>query len=109
MSTALKNGLLAWAKRIGRWIIERLSRFAANALAHYMLGKVDDFRRRLAKAKTERRREWLKGRIARWNRAANWLIERSDDLNRCVLSEFDQLAKGDARGIPMDCERLVAA
>lgn len=109
MSTALKNGLLDWARKIGRWIITRLAKHFADRLAAYMLLKVEDFERRLAKARTPRRKLRLAGRIARWTAAAKWLIRNGRALATCAGSEFTKLAEGDARGIPMDCERLVAA
>ena len=108
MSTAIRKGLLAWARKLGRWIIERLGRFLADRLAAYMLGKVDDFRRRYARARSGRRKRWLSGRIKRWTAAAHWLIANQRGLLSCAASEFDALAKGEAKGIPVNCERLVA-
>lgn len=108
MSTAIRKGLLEWARKIGRWLIERLGRTIADRLAAYMLEKVEDFKRRRARARTLRRKRWLDGRIMRWTAAARWLIANQRGLAECARSSFDALAKGDARGIPMDCERLVA-
>lgn len=109
MSTAIRMGLIAWAKKIGRWLIERLAKTAVVHLIGYIRGKIDDFSRRRARAKTERRKRWLLGRMRRWTAAANWLQDNLAGLGQCALAEFDQLAKGDARGIPMDCEKLVDA
>lgn len=109
MTTDIRKGLLNLARRIGRWIIERLARMAVIHLIGYMRGKLDDFGRRLGNAKTDRRRTWLRGRIRRWLAAVKWLEEKSAGLTGCALAEFSALAEGDAKGIPLVCERLVAA
>lgn len=93
MSTALAKGLLEWARKIGKWIITRLAKHLADRVAAYMLLKVEDFERRLAKARTPRRRRWLSGRIERWTAAARWLIRNSRDLATCAGSEFTALAQ----------------
>ena len=74
--TTLAASLLDLAVRIGRWLVKRLAKWAISHVVGYMKGKVEDFRRRIARAKTVRRRKWLRGRIARWTKAADW-IERN--------------------------------
>lgn len=105
------DGLIAIARRIGRWIVQRLAKTAITKLIGYMEGKIEDFGRRLARAKTEHRKVWMRGRIKRWSIAAAWLTSKSAAIAACTakqLSEVDTLVK--AKGIPViaECERLVA-
>lgn len=99
--------LISIARRIGRWILERLLVRGALRLAHYMEERVVVFRARLARAKTDRRRVWLRGRIRRWTAAAKWLLEYRFEVGSCVVHEADDLlarAKGLPRVAP--CERM---
>ncbi|HWB76606.1 MAG TPA: hypothetical protein VG755_16690 [Nannocystaceae bacterium] len=97
------------ALRIGRWLVRRLSARGALWLQHYMEGKVEDFERRLARARTERRKRWLKGRISRWNRAIAWLKANAKKVTDTVIDAVDRELTD--RGIAMVApeERLVAA
>lgn len=107
--TTLVSGLIDIAIRLGRWVVRRLARWAVDHVVGYMLGKIDDFQRRLAKAKTERRKKWLRGRVRRWTRAAAWIqsraLEKLKDAagEACKLPAFAKLPEV-AR-----CEKLVAA
>jgi len=92
MNTLTRNGLLNLARKIGRWIIDHLAAHGIDMLVGYMNGKIGDFRRRLAKAKTDRRKAWLTGRIARWARAMNWLKSKREQLIGTAYSEYKALA-----------------
>lgn len=70
---AILKGLIRIARAIGRWVIEHFAEKGLAMLIGYMDGKVGDFRRRLARAKRERRKAWLRGRIRRWTAAIAWL------------------------------------
>lgn len=72
---AVRAGIVSLAKAIGRWIVEFLAEHGVDILIGYMIGKVSDFRRRLARAVSQRRRRWLTGRISRWTLAVEWLRE----------------------------------
>ncbi len=104
MNGAIRKALLRFARRIGRWIIEHLARRGAVMLRGYMGGKIDDFRRRLKSAQTERRRIWLRGRIRRWSAVLRWLEANTAELVGCAGEAFDALARGEAKAIPMVCE-----
>ena len=112
MTTAITGALIRLARRIGRWILEHLAERGIVMLRGYMGGKIGDFRRRLAKTKTNRRRLWLAGRINRWSRALRWLEAHTGDLVSCAGTEFTELARAQERkGVPIvaECERLVAS
>lgn len=109
MSTAIRTGLLNLARKIGRWVLEHLLSRGLSMLLGYMGGKVGEFERRFARARTPRRKAWLRGRIRRWRTAIAWLVDNTHDMEHCAGSEIDALINGDAKDIPMDCERLVAA
>lgn len=86
------TALLCFARRIGRWLLRRLVKFAVEHVVGYMLGKVDDFRRRRDRARRESRRAWLTGRIDRWLAAARWIAKSASELARDVIEEADRLA-----------------
>jgi hypothetical protein len=106
--TTLAKGLIDIAIRIGKWLVRRLAKWLKVHVVGYMRGKIEDFRRRLARAKTDRRRAWLKGRISRWTKAANWLDKQSgvffnkEAAEVCKLPAFAKLPE------VAKCERLVA-
>lgn len=107
----LVSEVIAIARRIGRWIVEHLVKHGATRLGHYMILRADTvFRRRLARAKTPRRKAWLKGRIKRWTAVGEWLLARAEEIGTCVAAEGDvMLAR--AKGLPHTarCERRVGA
>lgn len=107
--TTLVAGLIDLAVRIGKWLVKQLARWAKAHVVGYMMGKVEDFKRRIMRAKTSRRRKWLRGRVSRWTKAIAWINEQSGVFFRdaakdaCKLPAFAKLPEV-AR-----CERLVAA
>lgn len=107
--TTIAAGLLDIAIRIGKWLVRRLAKWVKGHVVGYMLGKVDDFKRRLARAKTDRRRKWLKGRISRWLKAARWLEERSGVFVHDAAAEVCKLPAFAKLPEVAKCERLVAA
>lgn len=78
---------------IGRWLLTFARRHGLTRLVGYMLGKVDDFGRRWKRAKTDRRRRWLRGRIRRWTRAAAWLTDHAHELHADALEQWEKLAE----------------
>jgi hypothetical protein len=108
--TAIATELIRIARSIGRWILERLLKVAGRRLGYYMLERAEVFARRLKRAKAERRKKWLRGRIARWKKAGAWLITWAEDVSKCIANEADALA-AKAAGLPLQakCERLGAA
>lgn len=78
---------------IGRWVLDRIVRSTVLAVVWYMRGKVEDFKRRLARARSDRRKRWLRGRIRRWTRAAGWLETWRHELaDRTTKAACKQLA-----------------
>lgn len=112
--TTIAKELIGLARRIGRWLLNRIIRRGADALGHYMVERADGvFRQRLARAKkagNKRRVRWLTGRIKRWTKAGWWLISWASQVATCITSEADTLL-AKAKGLPLvaRCERLVAA
>lgn len=112
LATELREAIIKFAKKIGRWIVEHLVKRGAEMLRGYMLGKIEDFRRRRAKTTRPRRKRWLDGRIRRWSAVAKWLGEKAGALAQCTGQQFDELtAAAELQRVPTvaRCERLVAA
>lgn len=106
--SAIAAELIGIARRIGRWVLERLLKRGAERLGAYMLERAESvFTARLRRAKTERRKRWLRGRIARWKKAGAWLLAWASDVATCIAGEADALL-AKAKGLPLQarCERL---
>ena len=80
MNPKIIKGLLELARNIGRWVVKKIARRAVLWLVHYMQGRVEVFMERHRRARSERRKRWLKGRISRWLRAIDWLRENVRSL-----------------------------
>lgn len=89
---AIIAALIRFARKIGRWILRKLLEIGALWLEGYLVGKISDFRRRLARAKTERRKKWLRGRIRRWSAAYDWIDLNAHELDDDVVREADDAA-----------------
>lgn len=87
--TTLQRGLIRIARAIGRWILRRIIAKGIDRLVGYMDGKIDDFERRLGRAKTERRTRWLTGRIRRWTNALAWLERRRAAISAKLVRFVD--------------------
>lgn len=81
----LWTALIRIAARIGRWLLDVAARRGGKWLSEYMEERVILFRKRLARAKTDNRKAWLKGRIVRWLAGAKWLREHSSELDDKAL------------------------
>jgi hypothetical protein len=108
--TTIAAELISLARRIGRWVLERVLRVGAVRLGHYLLERADVLRSRLKKAKTERRKRWLRGKIRRREKAGAWLLAWASDVAKCVATEIDTLV-AKTKGLPLEarCERLAGA
>jgi hypothetical protein len=107
--TTLVKGLLDIAVRIGKWLVRRLAKWVKVHVVGYMKGKIEDFKRRKARAKTHRRIMWLAGRIARWEKAMRWLDRQSGVFFRDAAKEACKLPAFAKLPEVARCERLVAA
>lgn len=87
-------------RAIGRWIIRRVRRNGAQRIAWYMAERVEVFRGRLKRARSSRRKRWLRGRIRRWQHAYRWLHRHAHDLNAGAAKVFEAAAH--AAGIPLN-------
>jgi hypothetical protein len=108
--TTIAAELIGIARRIGRWVLERLLKVAGRRLGFYMLERTEVFAKRLKRAKTERRKKWLRGRIRRWTKAGEFLIAWSTDVATCIATEADAIM-AKAAGLPRiaKCETLEGA
>jgi hypothetical protein len=103
MST-LVLALIDLAVQLGRWILERLAKRGFSKLIGYMDGKIDDFARRLARARTNRRKRWLRGRIDRWTRAMAWLEANSSKAAKRTIDEVCKLPEVQRLPLKSACE-----
>ncbi len=97
--------LIRIARAIGRWVLRMAAKHGGSALLGYMVGKVDDFRRRLDRSKADRRREWLRGRIARWTAAIRWLRANGSRLADNVIKAADDAAAKASLPMVAEAER----
>lgn len=99
--TTIAAELIGIARRIGRWILSSVIKSGATRLGWYLIERAEGvFAKRLKRAKTERRRRWLKGRISRWKKAGAWLIAWASDVAKCVATEIDTLV-AKSQGLPL--------
>jgi hypothetical protein len=108
--TTIAAELIGIARRIGRWVLDRLLRITGRRLGYYMLERAEVFARRLKRAKTERRKRWLRGRIRRWKKAGAWLLANAAAASECMVNEADTLL-AKAKDLPLiaKCETLGGA
>lgn len=76
--------------QIGRWILRRIIKNGRLWIIHYMQGKVEDFGRRLARAKTARRKKWLRGRIERWSKVIAWMLKVGEEFGNRDFKALDR-------------------
>jgi hypothetical protein len=86
----IRSGLISIARKLGRWILRRIIARGLDLTIGYLDGKIDDFGRRRARAKTARRKRWLAGRIRRWRAALSWLRDRRRWIRRRIVEEIDR-------------------
>jgi hypothetical protein len=108
-SSALWKVFARILRAIGRWIIGVARRRGIPFLVDYMQERIGVFQKRIAKtkgssARAKRRRAWLRGRIRRWTRAANWLVGQSVELHQAALCEFEKLAAKIPEESPLERE-----
>ena len=108
--TTIAAELIGIARRIGRWILERLLKITGRRLGYYMLERAEVFAARLKRAKTEGRKRWLRGRIRRWKRAGAFLVAYAAGVSECLVKEADDLL-AKTKGLPRiaKCETLAGA
>lgn len=86
----IRAGLIRYARAIGRWILRRILIRGLDMLLGYLEGKIDDFKRRRGRARRDRRRKWLAGRIRRWSAAYRWLARHHRSITRRVVELVDR-------------------
>lgn len=86
-------------KAIGRWIIRRVIRKGAHVIGYYMAERIEVFRARLKRARSSRRKRWLRGRIKRWSTAVRWLHRNARRINSATACALEAMAE--SAGIPL--------
>jgi len=79
---SIRAGLLRLARRIGVWLVRRLSRWVATKLITYMELRVADW---------AERKKWP-GRRRRWTAAITWLRANLAKVMGRTAAEFNELA-----------------
>lgn len=98
------KGLINLAIRIGRWLLDLAARRGGAFLRGYIEERVGVFKKRLARANTARRKEWLSGRIARWTAAARWLKAKAAQLDDAAIKAVCSLPQVKALPLSAACE-----
>lgn len=86
----IRRGLIRIATALGRWILRRVSRRGIERVLGYMDGKIEDFKRRLRRARADWRIRWLRGRIKRWQLAMRWLERRRRQITKTIVDAVDR-------------------
>lgn len=84
----IRKTLLHYARQLGRWLLVRYLDYGRQKLVHYMEGRVDVFRARLERARSDRRKRWLRGRIRRWTKVTLWLQNEGARLTQKLVREM---------------------
>jgi hypothetical protein len=96
MST-IALALIDIGRRIARWVVERIIKVGARRIGYYLLERAEAFRIRLKRAKTERAKKRLRGKIRRREKAGTWLVEWAVRIGQCVATETDALVAAAAK------------
>lgn len=88
--TTLARGLIRIARALGRWILRRLILRGVDLVLGYIDGKIEDFKRRRRRARSDRRRRWLAGRVRRWRAAFRWLAGQRRRITRRLVETVDR-------------------
>ena len=87
--TTLAKLFLPLLKRFGRWVIRRLSEWGRTRLTARIQKKVAQMRVRLERARTPRRKRWLRFRIAWRTRLLAWISKHSAKLTQKAVDAAD--------------------
>lgn len=93
----LLGELVATVAKAGRWLIRRLVKWGIRKLIGFVEARIDTFVWRLKKARSKRRKRWLRWRI-RWRvKLLAWLCKRRARLTRAASrrleKQWDKLGK----------------
>ncbi len=100
--TALQAAFLPLLRRAGRWLIKRLVRWGLPKLIHFIECRIDTFQDRLGRARTKRRKAWLRWRISWRRKVLRWLREHQRQLTVKAIRALDRGVDAAARRIPWD-------
>lgn len=92
--TTIVKGLIRCARAIGRWLLRRIIARGIDLVIGYMDGKIEDFKRRRKRKRTDAGKRWLAGRIRRWTRALRWLSDKRQQITRRIVETVDREAGG---------------
>lgn len=96
--------LVEIARRIGRWFVKKLTRWALTKLLHYAEGRVELFQERLARAKKKgwkRNAAWQRFRIGNWLYAIATLKKHRARLEESAVRAYCKASRTALSKIPM--------
>ncbi len=88
--SALLGELVAAVARAGRWLIRRLVKWGIRKLIGFVEARIDTFYRRLGKARSKRRKRWLKWRITWRLWILCWLKNHRARLTRAASRRLEK-------------------
>ena len=99
---ALLRAFIPILRAAGRWLIRRLVEWGLPRLVVFIECRIDGFKGRLKRAKTKRRKAWLRWRISWRRRVLRWLGEQKAKLTAKAIAALDRGVDATAERIPWD-------
>ena len=101
-STGLAAAFLPVLTNAGRWLIRRMVQWGLPRLIVFTECRIDTFRDRLKRAKTARRKAWLRWRISWRCKVLRWLEKHKAQLTAKAIKVLDRGIDAAAKRIPWD-------
>jgi len=101
-TAALQSIFLPILRKAGRWLIWRLVRWGTVKVITFIGCRIDVFRDRLKRAKTKRRKAWLRWRISWRRKILRWLLEHRSVLTSKAVKALDRGIDETNEWIPWD-------
>lgn len=95
--SVLLGELVATVAKAGRWLIRRLVKWGIRKLIGFVEARIDTFEYRLGRARSKRRKRWLRWKIAWRVKLLVWLKKRRCRLtkraSRTLEKQWDKLGE----------------
>jgi hypothetical protein len=78
---------------VGRWLIRRIATKGVDRVSYFMELRIETFQGRRARARSERRKAWLTGRISRWRKALAWVQRQARAHLQLAAKRLDEMAE----------------
>lgn len=99
---AVVRGLIAMAKRVGRWLIKWLARHGSKKVQAFVEVRISTFRRRLERARTKAGRRLRRRQIAWRVKLLAWLKRNQRKHTAAVVKIADRGVDALGRKVPWD-------